>query len=247
MYTEDDLIKLNHVIMGIFEAEDFESLSDAVMSRLPDLITHEKSFFAYNTIGLKKRTVIRSLTIDEERLRQYTDYFVKFDYTGWYLNQQHVHVYRDSDIVSQSTIDASQVYREWLIPMGMKYVCGNVVRDGRVRFFDFTLLRSEPCGDFTDNELFLLKLVTDQLQLWYQKHYSKARHTLSSSESPKKVTRLPITQRELEVAELICSGFTAKEVSQQLGIAYGTTRRHIANIYEKLGISSRIELINRCR
>ena len=38
---------------------------------------------------------------------------------------------------------------------------------------------------------------------------------------------------------------SVREMSDYLAISYGTARRHLANIYGKLGISSRVQLIER--
>lgn len=51
-----------------------------------------------------------------------------------------------------------------------------------------------------------------------------------------------LTPRERQVAEAFSLGETYREIGAELGIAPNTVRRHLANIYEKLGISSKAEL-----
>jgi DNA-binding NarL/FixJ family response regulator len=48
-----------------------------------------------------------------------------------------------------------------------------------------------------------------------------------------------LTPRELEVLRAIAGGATNKQVAQQIFISEMTVRRHLANIYAKLGVSSR--------
>lgn len=43
-----------------------------------------------------------------------------------------------------------------------------------------------------------------------------------------------LSQRELEVLTLICSGYTEEEISDRLNISVGTIRKHRQNIMEKL-------------
>ncbi len=50
-----------------------------------------------------------------------------------------------------------------------------------------------------------------------------------------------LTEREVEVLRLVASGKTNLEISEELVIAEGTARRHVANIYEKIGASNRVE------
>ena len=50
-----------------------------------------------------------------------------------------------------------------------------------------------------------------------------------------------LTQREVEVLSLIAAGETNVEIAEELVIAEGTARRHVANIYEKIGATNRAE------
>ena len=50
-----------------------------------------------------------------------------------------------------------------------------------------------------------------------------------------------LTHREVEVLRLIAGGKTNSEISEELVIAEGTARRHVANIYEKIGAANRAE------
>ena len=50
-----------------------------------------------------------------------------------------------------------------------------------------------------------------------------------------------LTEREVEVLRLIAKGKTNLEIAEELVIAEGTARRHVANIYEKIGAANRVE------
>lgn len=44
------------------------------------------------------------------------------------------------------------------------------------------------------------------------------------------------------MAELIARGLTNREIGEELCISETTVKKHVSNIFEKLGISSRKEL-----
>ncbi|WP_375404841.1 helix-turn-helix transcriptional regulator [uncultured Amnibacterium sp.] len=51
-----------------------------------------------------------------------------------------------------------------------------------------------------------------------------------------------LTEREREVAKLLAQGLTNKQISAELKIALGTTKRHLSNIFQKTGQLSRTQL-----
>ena len=52
-----------------------------------------------------------------------------------------------------------------------------------------------------------------------------------------------ISQREKEILRLIMAGKSNKEISNTLFISYSTVKNHIYNLFQKINISSRFELI----
>ncbi len=55
--------------------------------------------------------------------------------------------------------------------------------------------------------------------------------------------RNPLTKRESEVVKLVVEGLTNREVGQQLRVAEQTVSTYLLQIYGKLGLSSRVELV----
>jgi DNA-binding NarL/FixJ family response regulator len=52
-----------------------------------------------------------------------------------------------------------------------------------------------------------------------------------------------ITPREKEILQHMVSGWDAKRISAELNISTLTVRKHIANIYEKLHVTSRAQVM----
>jgi DNA-binding NarL/FixJ family response regulator len=51
-----------------------------------------------------------------------------------------------------------------------------------------------------------------------------------------------LTPREAEVVHLLAEGMSTRELSQKVGVTEHTIRNYLSNIYDKLGVSSRVEL-----
>jgi ATP/maltotriose-dependent transcriptional regulator MalT len=57
----------------------------------------------------------------------------------------------------------------------------------------------------------------------------------------------PLSERELEVLNLLASGRTNSEVARDLFVSVGTVKSHTGNIYRKLGAKNRAEALTRAR
>ena len=54
-----------------------------------------------------------------------------------------------------------------------------------------------------------------------------------------------LTSRETAIAQLISKGHKYKEIAEKLFIAERTVTKHVQNIFEKVNVSNKIELINK--
>ncbi len=57
----------------------------------------------------------------------------------------------------------------------------------------------------------------------------------------------PLTEREMEVLELVADGKNTKEIAGQLSITTGTVRNYISTILDKLQVTNRIEAITQSK
>jgi len=52
-----------------------------------------------------------------------------------------------------------------------------------------------------------------------------------------------LTDRQQEVANLVCDGFSNKMIAEKLGVGEGTVKCHLHAIYGKVGVVSRSQLM----
>jgi DNA-binding NarL/FixJ family response regulator len=52
-----------------------------------------------------------------------------------------------------------------------------------------------------------------------------------------------LSSREMEVIALIVAGYTNKDLARKLGISENTAKHHLTNVFDKLGVSNRLELV----
>jgi len=63
-----------------------------------------------------------------------------------------------------------------------------------------------------------------------------------TSAAPRERERSPLSQREREIVALVAQGFKNKEMAEKMFISEQTVKNHLHNIFDKLGVSDRLEL-----
>lgn len=56
-----------------------------------------------------------------------------------------------------------------------------------------------------------------------------------------------LSEREASVLELLVNGEGATTISRKLSIAETTVKKHITNIYRKLNVNNKIQIINKIK
>lgn len=59
--------------------------------------------------------------------------------------------------------------------------------------------------------------------------------------APSGMEGTPLTERELDVLDLLTSGKTNPEICAALDISMGTTKAHVQHILARLGVRNRVE------
>lgn len=70
----------------------------------------------------------------------------------------------------------------------------------------------------------------------------KALRSVAPSEGPTRSREFGLTPRELEIVALVVAGYSNPDIAQRCSISEQTVKHHISNIFDKLGVSNRLEL-----
>ena len=90
-------------------------------------------------------------------------------------------------------------------------------------------------------------------EIWLDSHTTAAviRQFVAADEAPMQSQapqpqrdreRSPLSQREREIVALVAQGFKNKEMAEKMFISEQTVKNHLHNIFDKLGVSDRLEL-----
>jgi two-component system, NarL family, nitrate/nitrite response regulator NarL len=67
-------------------------------------------------------------------------------------------------------------------------------------------------------------------------------HQRSSSNGEARRTNFGLTERELQIVSVVASGFTNRDIAKEFSISKQTVKHHLSNIFDKTGVSNRLEL-----
>jgi DNA-binding NarL/FixJ family response regulator len=68
------------------------------------------------------------------------------------------------------------------------------------------------------------------------------RNLVQASTEAAKHKKFGLTPRELEIISAVVAGFANKEIAEYFKISEDTVKHHLSNIFDKLGVSTRLEL-----
>jgi len=68
------------------------------------------------------------------------------------------------------------------------------------------------------------------------------RNQIQSSNEETRQKKFGLTPRELEIVSAVVAGYSNKEIAEYFKISEDTVKHHLSNIFDKLGVSTRLEL-----
>ena len=139
---------------------------------------------------------------------------------------------RLSDVVSQRQLVRTRVYADWFRPYGIVAELEVGLARSRTRTRNFVFERTQ--GDFSARDVAVLQLIAPHLARIHET--TRLRHAADLAD-PGNLERL--TTREAEILELVAAGLTNAAIGERLWISPGTVKKHLDNVYAKLGVANR--------
>src|ERR1051325_4852913 len=88
---------------------------------------------------------------------------------------------------------------------------------------------------------FMAEPFRDRLRQVENKRMEFRMNNLVTGEQSPEEQSVKLTKREVEVLTLVIEGKSSKEVAEQLFVSKRTVDFHLANIYEKLRVTNRVQ------
>lgn len=145
-----------------------------------------------------------------------------------------------SEYIFGRKIEDTDYYQMVWRPKKIKYSIFAGIGYGGQPLGSVSLYRKEENGEFSDRDVQIVSVLKEHLNIRLSESVGH-RGIRSAEYSLKEMYRL--TDREIEIVELWVSGLTDDEISSRLSISRNTLKKHISNIFGKLEINTRVELL----
>ncbi len=245
-----DLEAVLAVLADTHDIDIDQAYPPGLVARLRDLVPGAHALYRENDL-VGRRT---PLMIDADGIAADED-----DELYWAVGPCPVTVYRSrtgdltsarlSDVVSWRSYRETAVYREYFRPGGVDHMLdlGLEAADGRQRTLLFCRQRGD--RDFTDRDRAVLELLRPHLRAREARADLRRRAMAATSDghADHLASTSRLTPREREIVFLAGAGKTNAEIAAELWLSPATVKKHLENVYLKLGVRSRAAAASRMR
>lgn len=240
----NDWMVLNSIIYKIYTTEDLTSMRKEFLGQMKLMLDFDGAdFFLAGSEEEGGLMAPVTYNCDEERAMGYEDN----DYSRGILQGGKSLVYRVTDIVSDDARMESEYYKKVYVPNNWHYSLHMVIYKERKFLGVITFYRTIGKDDFHYDDIFVLDMLKDHMAFRLEKSRGEqgaAGEKLTISAAVKKYD---LTKREETILRLLLAGLDNDTICDQLVISINTLKKHVLNIYRKLGIKNRVQMFKMIR
>ena len=243
MLNKNAIHNLNSIIYTIYNTLDFDEMRRMVAASIRALIPCTCVNIMMADAADSRHRLYAPVCFPERYQRMGEKYIMmqEDDYSLWVLNRKQSKVIRDTDLMYEDEWMETALYRNCFGEFGIHYTIDLTITDGQNLIGVMSLYRSKEEGDFSEDDVFFLELISEHLNMRFA---DKDRGSIKSMQHKIAafVRDYGLTQREAEILQMIFDGKNNVEISSKLCISENTLKKHLQNLYRKTGSMNRVQL-----
>jgi DNA-binding CsgD family transcriptional regulator len=245
---KNDISLLSHIIYTIYNTENIDHMRLEILKLLRYAVPFDTAnFFLVESDADNKQMLTRPINVNtlinskvEGVLKDYMEKCSELDCTHWVCAANKNRAYRTTDYLSEATLENTDYYKEMFSPYDVHYGAQLVLAYNNTCVGLLTCFRSKKAPNFLDKEIFYFDCLKEHLSI--RLYQSAIQNKTSGYHSAEYIKKYNLTQKESEILVLLFEGLTNESISEKLFISGNTLRKHMYNIFNKLGIKHRWEL-----
>jgi DNA-binding CsgD family transcriptional regulator len=236
--------RINEFLLDCGRIRHPKEFSIHLLEKLNSLIPYDEGMVCFlDTTGALIDEFL--LNIEPEIIWEYKEYYSKIE-GGRYSVSARAHEKKDLDRIEECVHDWNiekddEFVRYYIRPQGIRYTLGLGLYDVNDSLKSTCIIHRTKQIKYSDMEIRILATILPHLRNLYRNFFFDMTGIGANTDDALSC----LTVRENEIVALLCKGIAPVCVGQKLFISRPTVYRHIANIYNKLGVSSIQELVVR--
>lgn len=153
--------------------------------------------------------------------------------------------YIDNDSFSAQKWEQQPIYKNFYLPNHFYYSMGMPITFREEPIGMIKLYRGRNKGEFVKRDLFAL----DQLQkhfayrFKYESQKGDSRYFYAKGYLEDICKQYHFTKRETEIFTQVIQGYSNRQIAEKENVSIYTIKKHLQNIYVKMGIKNRVQLL----
>jgi Response regulator containing a CheY-like receiver domain and an HTH DNA-binding domain len=242
-----DWIFLNSMILKIHSIEDSMQMRETLIQQLRLIMDFDCATFyvASHKDGLTLENPV-VYNVPPEFAQRYINDFFALDYSKSFFFGGKSIIYRETDIMSDEKRVGTDYYKTFYEPFGWHYSISMVIAYNAKFLGVLTLFRNQGKPNFKYDDVFILEILKDHLEfrLYGDRAAPPSANTPAAGAAFQKYG---LTRREEMVLGDLAAGKDNRAICDELYITNNTLKKHILNIYRKLGVKNRVGLLQMVR
>lgn len=238
---------INNIVYELYRCRTYEELQEQFLPMLKLLVP-----YSYASIMRRAKNETPVRLVDpicvpdyfEEAEKNYMRY-ADSDFTGWLNCCRESTIFRESDLVGEQQRLRSPIYQKCY----QKFDVFDSLNYGIVHNGSplgcLSIFRRREDGPFTSEEMFYITSVGQHLNqhMAVLLEHLFTRDFTGGYDFSTLEKRYRLTGKELQLLQLLTRFYENREIAETMNIRESTLQKHFQNLFRKVGVSSRWELI----
>lgn len=235
----NDWMTLNTIIYEIYTTEDLTEMREKFLERMKAVLDFDSAdFYLSTTDGKNSLTDPVFYNCEEDMSQDYED----IDYSRGIMYGNESVVYRETDIMPDDVRINTEYYKKVYQPNNWHYSLQMILMKDKVFLGTVTFYRFNGRENFEYEDVFILNMLKEHMAFRLYKERTAEEEPAAKLTVTEASVKFELTRRETDILKMLMDGKDNETICDELFISVNTLKKHILNIYRKLGIKKRVQL-----
>lgn len=243
----NEFLLINNIIYQIYSISDFNTMKVTFLNLLKMLIPNTASSILMADNSDSNNLLCDPICVPDIYSETENKYLSleDQDFSRWIMLSKQCILIRESELMSEDELIKTEIYQKCYKPFGVHYSMQLTIVYNNIFLGVISLYRRKEDGDFTNDEMFIMKAFSDHLNSRF--YQSLSLHSSQNSNSTYSMVNLAstyhLTNREAEILQLIFEDMDNQDIAEKLCISGYTLKKHLQNLYRKFDVSNKWGLL----